>query len=273
MTTLDLGPVGAVLTPDADQLADAAVAVESAGYPTIWLTGGPLKGLDQVVDVVRATRTARVGVAILSVDRFGADEVGALYRELEAEHPGRFVVGLGGAHGARPIDTLRGYLDGLTAVPVGRRVLAALGPRMLDLAREKAAAVLPVLVTPEWTAATRQALGPDTALAVMQLAALDADPERARATARGPLGFLGSVPAYQANFRRMGFTDEEIQARADRLVDALVPWGTADDLAAVVRAQHSSGADHVAVSLTAATPATIPVRGFEQLATALGLGG
>ena len=97
---------------------------------------------------------------------------------------------------------------------------------MLDLARCRAAGAFPVLVTPDYTASARSVVGEDTTLAVEQLVVVGTDPRRARAIARGPLGFLGKVPAYQASFRRMGFTGEEIAQLSDRLVDALVPWGS-----------------------------------------------
>ena len=149
------------------------------------------------------------------------------------------------------------------------RVLAALGPRMLDLARERAAGAFPVLITPEYTSRARLRIGDDTTLAVEQLVVVETDAQRARATARGRLGFLGNLPAYQASFRRMGFTDEEIAERADRLDDALVPWGDADSVAAAISAQLRAGADHVAVSVTADPTQGQPVDQWRQLAERL----
>ncbi len=160
---------------------DTAVELEDLGYQTIWLTGGPLESLSQIVDVVRATKRARVASGIISVDRFGAGEVSALYTGLQATHPGRFVVGLGGAHGPNPLQTLTGYLDRLEAVPATARVMAALGPKMLDLARRRAAGAFPVLVTPGYTASARSLVGEDTTLAVEQLVVVGTDPQRARA--------------------------------------------------------------------------------------------
>ena len=103
------------------------------GYQTIWLTGGPLQSLSQIADVVRATQRARVASGIISVDRFGAGEVSALYTGLQATHPGRFVVGLGGAHGPNPLQTLTGYLDRLEGVPATARVMALSGRRCSTL--------------------------------------------------------------------------------------------------------------------------------------------
>ncbi|WP_322770625.1 MULTISPECIES: TIGR03620 family F420-dependent LLM class oxidoreductase [unclassified Frankia] len=269
MSKIELGPVGAVLSPAADGLLDAAVELEDLGYSTIWLTGGPLGGLGQIADLVRATRTVRVASGIISVDRFEPEAVAALYTDLEATHPGRFVVGLGGAHGAKPVQTLTAYLDALGAVPATARVLAALGPRMLELARRCAAGALPVLVTPDYTVRARSLLGEDTTLAIEQLVVLDTDPGRARGIARGPLGFLSTVPAYPANFRRMGFTEDEITHLDDRLVDALVAWGDVHAVAARVSEHVRAGADHVAVSVTTGSPETIPIDQWRALAKTL----
>ena len=93
-----------------DDYHAAVREIEQLGIPTIWLPGGPLEGLWQVADVIRNTERARIAPGILSVDRFSADDVSVLYEELEQEHPGRFVVGLGGAHGPKPIETLTSYL-------------------------------------------------------------------------------------------------------------------------------------------------------------------
>jgi probable F420-dependent oxidoreductase len=249
-----------------DDFIDAAVQLEDLGYGTIWITGGPLDNLGQIADVVRATKHVRVASGIISVDRFGADEVAGLYADLAATHPSRFIVGLGGAHGPKPLATLTAYLDRLESVPKSARVLAALGPRMLDLARECAAGALAVLVTPEYTAQARTRLGDDTALAIEQLVVVETDPERARTAARGPLGFLGRVPAYQANFRRMGFSDDEISQLGDRLADALVPWGDVDSIATHIAAHLQAGADHVAISVTTDLPQSQTLGQWSQLA-------
>jgi probable F420-dependent oxidoreductase len=273
VSRIELGAVGAVVGAGrAHDLVDTAVQLEAMGYPTIWLTGGPLTALDQIVAVVRATQRARIASGIISVDRFPADDVSALYAELEASDPGRFVVGLGGAHGANPLATLGDYLDRLgsqpTAVPQSARVMAALGPRMLDMARERASGAFPVLVTPEYTARARARLGDDTTLAVEQLVVLEPEARRARELARGRLEFLASLPAYQASFRRMGFTDDDITPLADRLVDGVVAWGDVERVAAHIGAQRQSGADHVAIGVIAATDAP-PVDQWRELATRL----
>jgi probable F420-dependent oxidoreductase len=280
VTKLELGSVGAVVNPGPGHgFVDLAVELEGLGYTTIWLTGGPLEGLEQVAEVVHATKRARVATGIISVDRFPADDVAALFAELEASHPGRFVVGLGGAHGPKPLATLTSYLNRLDvlppneSVPASRRLMAALGPRMVDLARHRSAGAFPVLITPEYTAQVRALLGDEATLAVEQLVVVEPDAERARSIARGPLGFLGRVPAYQASFRRQGFAEEEIARLGDRLLDALVARGDVGAAAAHVARQLDSGADHVAVSLTTAPdlPAAAALDRWRQLAAGLSL--
>ncbi|MGH9227945.1 MAG: TIGR03620 family F420-dependent LLM class oxidoreductase [Acidimicrobiales bacterium] len=273
MAKIELGSLGAAVAADrGDALVDTAVELEELGYATIWLTGGPLDNLRQIADVVRATERARVAAGVLSVDRFPSDDVAALYAELEAAHPGRFVVGLGGAHGPNPLATLNAYLDRLDSrsptVPQAARVMAALGPRMLDLARDRAAGALPVLVTTDYVARARARLGADTTLAVEQLVVLASTPQRARQLARRPLGFLGRLPGYQRSFRRMGFADDEIQRLVDRLVDAVVAWGDADSVAARLAEHRDAGADHVAVSVVTDSGRQ-PIAEWRDLATRL----
>lgn len=266
MPRISLAPVGAVISPEPEPMATAAVAaeVEGAGFPTLWLAGGALDSLEQVTAAVTGTRTARIGTSIISVDRFGAADVASRYAELQGEYPGRFVVGLGGAHGAKPLATLRAYLDTLDTVPRESIVLAALGPRMLQLARDRSSGAVPVLVTPEYAATARATLGEDRTLAVQLMVVLETDPDRARALARQPLGFLRTIPGYGANFRRMGFTDDDVDQLSDRMVDALVAWGDGDEIAARVARFHAAGADHVAVMPLDTGPST-----WQALASAL----
>lgn len=277
MAKLALGPIGVVVgrPGDDDVFLDAATVLEELGYATIWLAGPSISGFEQVRNAVAATRNVRIAGGVISVDQFDAAEVAAWYAELEATHPGRFIVGLGGAHGPKPLQTLSSYLDALDTVPptvpTAARVLAALGPRMLQLARERAAGAYPLLVTPDYTARARSLLGKDTALVVGQFVIVDADPERARALARGPLGFMtaGAGSGYAANLRRMGF-GEEIAQVSDRLVDAVVAWGDVDAVAARISEHLRAGADQVALSvLSADPPGSLPVQQWQQLAKAL----
>jgi probable F420-dependent oxidoreductase len=265
---IDLGRFGAVVSPGSADFVDQAVQLEGLGFSTIWLTGGPMSHLGQVSEVVQATSTARVATGIISVDRFPAADVAELYAELEGLAPGRFVAGLGGAHGADPLGTLNGYLDELESVPVSRRVLAALGPRMLRLARDRAAGAFPVLITADYARQARAVLGDDTTLAVEQLAVVETDPERARRLAHQPLDFLGRLPGYQASFRRQGFSEGEVQALDDRLLDGVIAWGDAAALAGRAAALAGAGAEHVAFSLLSDDPA-LSLDQWQALAAAL----
>ncbi|MGH3500341.1 MAG: TIGR03620 family F420-dependent LLM class oxidoreductase [Nocardioidaceae bacterium] len=260
-----LGTTGAVIDTSADgDFVATAARLEGLGFGTIWLAGGGLASLDQVSSVLDGTTTATISTAIIAADRFDATAVLDLYERAEASHPGRLVLGLGGAHGPKPLTTLGTYLDDLDAVPTGSRVLAALGNRMLELARDRTAGALPVLVTPDYTASARALLG-DATLAIQQMVVLESDPDRARNVAAAPLRFLRTIPGYPQNFRRMGFTDQDIEQLSDRLVDGLVAWGDADTIAARIAEYRQAGADHVAVM-----PVEDPGdRGWEALASAL----
>ena len=266
MPKVELGRIGVASSPGDP---DSAAALENLGYSTIWLRGGQLDALGQIADVVQATRDVRVSTGIISVDRFGHAAVTALYEEIEAGHPGRFIVGLGGAHGPKPLQTLTAYLDMLDSVPPTARVMAALGPRMLALARDRAAGALPVLVNPEFTAQARSVLGDDTTLAIDQVVVLEADSGRGRRIARGPVGQLAGLPSYTANLRRMGFSDDEITHLSDRLVDGVVAWGDVETVAVRVSEHIDAGADHVALIVMTDSPDRVPVDEWRQLASAL----
>jgi probable F420-dependent oxidoreductase len=267
---IDLGRFGVATGLDSSPASlDAARAVEDLGYSTLWLTGGPLPGLATVADIVRATERLTVATAVLSVDAYAADDVTSLYDELQAERPDRFIVGLGGAHGPKPIATMESYLDRLDGVPREVRVLAALGPRMLRMARDRAAGAVPIMITPEYTAEARSLLGDGPVLAVEQLVVLESDPARAREIAADPISFLRKLPGYAASFRRMGFTDDEIDQLAPRLLDSLVAWGDVDTIAARLDEYRTAGADHIALNVLTGITGPQPIDEWRVLAGAL----
>jgi probable F420-dependent oxidoreductase len=278
MTKLQLGSIGVVVgrPGDGDVFLAAATELAELGYSTIWLAGPQIQHLDQIGNLVRATRNIQVASGILSVDRFDPAAVVTAHAELDASHPDRFIVGLGGAHGPTPLRTLAAYLDALDTVaptvPVAARILAALGPRMLRLARDRAAGAYPLLVTPDYTAQARSLLGQDATLVVGQFVIVEPDPEQARARARGPLGLMTGRGGggYAANLHRMGFAEDEIAQLSDRLVDAVVAWGDLDAVAARVSEHLRAGADQVALSVISADPpGTLPVEQWRQLAEAV----
>lgn len=255
MSEFDLGSVGLVLDVAAEGAhIEQAAEAERLGYTTLWAAGGQLALLEPLVELVRATKKAAVAPAILSLDVHGLADVTGLYDRLDDDEAHRLVAGLGGPQqAARPLAALREFLDGLDAadppVPAGRRLIAALGPRKLEIARDRAAGAITLLVTPGYTEWARGVLGPEATLVVDQMVVLDTDVERARQTVRVPLGFLLNVGGYAMNMRRMGFDDDDITGVSDKLVDAVAIAGDADTIAAGVRAHLAAGADHVALSV------------------------
>ena len=254
MDKLGLGSVGMAVEVSADgrHLEEAAV-LEGLGYSAIWLRGGQIDKLSRIAEVVRATRAVPVVPGIISVDIYAPGEVSRLYAELAASAPGRFIAGLGGPQVPRPLRPLHDYLDqldqGEPPVPASRRILAALGPRKLEIARERAAGAVLLLVTPDYIRTARRILGDQATLVVSLLVALQADAGRAREAGRGPLRFLSAVPGYRASFSRMGFTDSDIDGLSDELVDRLVPWGSVEAITGRVNEFRHAGADHVALTL------------------------
>lgn len=267
------GGTGIVLIGDEwERLVGAAAELDELGYSSLWLPGAFVPGLDGIAEVLDTTRSALVSTAVLAVDQYPAQDVAALCARLHREHPGRFTAGLGGAHGPRPLRTLGGYLDRLDGadppVPAGARILAALGPRMLDLARERACGALPVLGTPEHTADARRRLGPGRSLVVQQAVVLDTDRARARDTARAMVGFLRDAEGgYRRHFARMGFTDADTDELSDRLIDAIVACGDATGIARRVAEQRAAGADHIAL-MTLTGPSDSPIPAWRELAPA-----
>jgi probable F420-dependent oxidoreductase len=261
---------------------EAAAEVEELGFGALWL--GAVADLGLAEQLLAATDRLVVATSIVNVWAVGADELAADVQRLEKAHPGRFLLGLGASHAptvralgrtyARPLAHLAGYLDALDAapepVPADRRVLAALGPKALALAAARSAGAHPYLVTPEHTRAARALMGPGPLLAPEQAVLLETDPATARAQARDGLAFYLGLPNYVRNLRALGFTDADLAGGgSDRLVDALVPWGTPDEVAARVAEHHAAGADHVAVQVVAPAGTGLPRAQWRALAAAL----
>jgi probable F420-dependent oxidoreductase len=154
-------------------------------------------------------------------------------------------------------------------LPADAMNLAALGPKMLELARDKTSGAHPYLVTPEHTAQARKILGPGKVLAPEQGAVLESDPARAREMARGALTHYTFLPNYANNWRRLGMTDDDISTVSDRLVDALFAWGSVEQIAARVKAHHDAGADHVCVQVVSGSGLDGAREAWRKLAPAL----
>jgi probable F420-dependent oxidoreductase len=263
----DLGPWG-IAVSNADLAA--VPALEDLGFTTMWLAGGQLDRLSRLDDLLTASRNAVVASAIIPADVYPPSAVTELYRRTEANFPGRLLVGLGGPQHTPTMAAAEAYLDQLDEVPPHRRVLAAMGPRKLDLARRRAAGAIPILVTPEYTAYARSTLGPDRLLAVGLFVVLDDDPRTARRVAQEPLQFLlGRVPAYRESARRQGFTDHDVATLSDRLVDTLTVWGSPDTVAGRALALQAAGADHVNLTVLPAGNRSDLLWAADRLAAAL----
>lgn len=247
----NFGPLGASISQVGPEAQDAVQELEELGYDTVWLPGGQGNNLPQVNRLVRGTSRIKVATGIIPVEVVPAAEVAETYTALSASHLGRFVPGLGGAHGAKPMATMNAYLDELDpAVPASARVLSALGPNMLRLARDRASGAYPFLVTPDYVASARELVGQRAQLAVLMNVVAEADPARAREAVRGgSLKFLAGVPGYAANFRRMGFTESDVAELSDRLIDGVTVWGDLDQVVWRLTEYRTAGADQVVVQL------------------------
>lgn len=245
MARIALGRYGFSVDVHADDSHLAtALTIEGLGFGTLWINGGSLDRLDRLTDLLRVTRTAMVGSSIIPPDRYGPADVSRLYESAEEDAPGRLVVGLGSHHRRNALTVLHHYLDELD-VPQQRRMLAAFGPRALDVARVRFAGAMPMLFTPENTAVARRSIGHDRTLSVGLYVVLDEDPVRARRTARQPLSFLTSMSSYQSSLERQGFSSTDIREISDHLVDTLVAWGSPVDVIGHAERLRAAGADHV----------------------------
>ncbi|MFC1401992.1 MULTISPECIES: LLM class F420-dependent oxidoreductase [Streptacidiphilus] len=257
---------------------ERAVELERLGYGRIWIGGSPDGSLDSAERLLDATTTIGLATGIVNIWQDDAHKVAASFRRLEERHPGRFLLGIGAGHRehtdryTQPYEALVAYLDVLDAegVPQDRRVLAALGPRVLKLAADRAGGAHPYLVTPGHTRQAREIMGKDALLAPEQKVVLDSDPERARAIGRPRVEspYLHLVN-YTASLRRLGWSDADLaDGGSDALIDALAVHGTPEQVAQGLRAHLDAGADEVAVQLLTREGES-PDPGFRDLAQAL----
>ncbi|MFC5722562.1 LLM class F420-dependent oxidoreductase [Streptomyces gamaensis] len=237
---------------------EAAAELDELGFGSVWIGGSP--SVAQAAHVLEATRNLTVGTSILSIWQHEAADVAAQYGALPPGVRERFVLGLGVSHAklaaqyARPYPAMKEYLAALDGAPVPvpaeRRVLAALGPKMLGLAADRAAGAIPYLVATEHTAQARETLGGEAFLAPELPVVLDTDLSRAREAAREHIDFYLALPNYTNNFVRLGFTEDDFKSGgSDRLLDALFALGDAERVRERVREHVAAGADHVAVQV------------------------
>jgi probable F420-dependent oxidoreductase len=259
---------------------EAAAEMEELGYSALWSSGGFDPTLSpQFERLLAATEHLKVVSGIVSIWATEPDQIAAAVGELDRRHPGRFLLGLGASHSlivenyARPYSRMVEYLDGLdgqgSSVALDRRLLAALGPRMLRLAAERSLGAHPYFVPVEHTRRARAILGADALLAPEVTAVLETDAVAARETARVfTAGYL-ALENYANNLSSLGFEEDDLaDGGSDRLVDALVAWGDPDRIADRVGEHFEAGADHVCVQVIA-PPDAFPAGAYRALAPAL----
>lgn len=283
---MELGRIGIWSGPlrrgDPGQAVAAAAEIEALGFRTAWMPGGEDGMGEHVAALLGATSRLIIATGIVNIWFHPASEAASMYRASR----GRLLLGIGVGHAPlvdqdspgryrQPIGSTARYLDelddGPDPVPVAERVLAAFGPRMMELARDRTRGAHPYLVTPDHTRWSRAILGPDALLAVEQHVVLDTDADRARAVAREYLTTYWTLPNYLTNFRRMGFTDDDFRdGGSDRMVDALVAWGDVDRGLARVQEHFDAGADHVCIQVLTPGKRGFPIAGWRAVAEAIG---
>lgn len=258
----------------ADQLRE----IEALGYGAIWAGGSPPAELDWVEPILAATETLQLATGIVNIWTAAPGPVAESFHRIEKAYPGRFLLGIGVGHPEaqqeykKPYDALTEYLTALDehGVPKERRVVAALGPQVLELSARRSAGAHPYLTTPEHTAGARELIGPDAFLAPEHKVVLTTDAEQARAVGRKALEIYLNLANYTNNWKRLGFTDADVaKPGSDALVDAVVAYGTVDAIAARLQEHLAAGADHVPVQVLAGSDKLVPA--LAELAGPLGL--
>jgi probable F420-dependent oxidoreductase len=276
---MDLGrigiwSVGLRTLERADSIA-AAEELENSGFGTIWIPGRKDGVFERAGELLAATSRIVVATGIVSIWDYAAKQIAVQHHALTKAYPGRFLLGLGVGHGhERTFAELSAYLDELDRVPdpvpANERVLAALGPRMLKVARDRFLGTHPYNVTVGNTRRARETLGPGVLLAPEQAVILETDAGRARQIARQFLSFYLQAPNYTNNFIRDGFkADDFLNGGSDRLIDALIAWGDPSAIRRRVSDHLSAGADHVAIQVVTAERNSLPIKEWSNLAAAL----
>ncbi|ORW21788.1 LLM class F420-dependent oxidoreductase [Mycolicibacter nonchromogenicus] len=257
---------------------EQAAEIERLGYGAIWVGGSPAADLAFVEPLLAATSSLQVATGIVNIWSAPAAQVAESYHRIEAAYPGRFLLGIGVGHPEAtaeyrsPYRALIDYLDVLdeAAVPTSRRVLAALGPKVLELAAQRSAGAHPYLTTPEHTASARDLVGPSVFLAPEHKVVLSTDAAAAREAGREAVGFYLRLSNYVNNWRRLGFSDRDVSAPgSDRLIDAVVAHGTAEQIAARLGEHLEAGADQVTIQVLGGQENLLPT--LTELAGPLGL--
>lgn len=239
----------------------AAEELDALGYGAVWIPGGIDDGAPADVErLLGATARMTIATGILNIWKHEPAQLAVWFAGLPEAAKARTLLGLGISHGpiigekwGKPLEVTSAFLDGLFAagMPRDNVCLAALGPKMVALSGERTAGAHPYLVTPEHTAQARAILGEGPLLAPEQGVILEEDPAKARELALGVLGTYAPLPNYRNNWLRLGFSEAEIDAGDDRLLDALFAIGSVEKTAARVQAHFAAGADHVCLQVIA----------------------
>ena len=253
---------------DADQLAELATGVEELGYSVLWYPESlAYESMALGSYLLARTRRIMLGSGIANLYARDAAAAAAGHDTLNRLYDSRFILGLGVSHAPavegrrhqtyrKPLAAMREYLDGMEKAGLEPSfkladrnvVLAALGPKMLELARDRTKGALPYNVTPEHTKEAKAALGPDRWLCVEQKICLTTDEKAARSVATGQMRRYMSLPNYRNNWLRLGFTDEELAGDGSpRFLDAMVAWGTEAQIRERIDAHFAAGATHVCI--------------------------
>lgn len=261
------GGIDALPTPEARR---AAQVVEELGYGALWVAEAV--GRDPFVSaaiLLAATERLPIATGIANVYARDPMTMVAGQKTLAEAFPNRFLLGMGVSHGhlvagvrkhdwSKPYSYMVEYLERMDkALFMAKgpdedpgRILAALGPKMLELSATSANGSHPYFTTPEHTRIARETMGPDALLAPEQMVVLETDPVEARRIARAGMKIYLGLPNYFNNLKRLGFTDEDqLDGGSDRIVDAIVAWGTEEQIAERVAEHHAAGADHVCVQV------------------------
>ena len=293
-SSMELGAIG-IWTAQFDyqpaaKAREAAAELEQLGFGAIWFPESVgRESLTNAALLLGATSRIVIATGIANIYARDPVTMAAGQKTLAEAYPGRFLLGLGVSHiplveqvrghrYGKPVASMRAYLDGMDRAPYRAvppsvspiRVLAALGPKMLRLAAERAGGAHPYFVPPEHTARAREILGSDRLLAVEQAVVLETDSTKAREIARAHASRYLALPNYANNLRRLGFGDEDlVGGGSKRLVDAIVAWGDMTAVIERVRAHQSAGANHVCIQVLPPDPQALPIREWREVASAL----
>lgn len=273
---MNFGEYGAWTSFHAFGEEHAGAAATAAGLGTFWLGGSPR--LATVRPLLEGSEKLVIATSVVNIWSYDPADLAREYAALEADFPGRVCVGIGVGHPEatsdyrRPLSALETFLDGVDAadapIPVERRIVAALGPKMLAMSARRSLGTIPYFTSVDHTRAARAAVGPD-ALVIPEVAyVLDEDVERARATARRYAKLYLGLSNYTNALLDHGFDRADIEdGGSDRLIDHVIPHGSAAAVAARVREHREAGADHVALQALGADG--VPAGEWQALADAL----